>query len=69
MEKRKILDHGYVALVEAWGSDERVIEAARMRHACCNRAASSVARRRAAVRSARGRRGYLPRAPFRKGRA
>lgn len=30
MEKRKILDHGYVALVEAWGSDERVIEAARM---------------------------------------
>jgi thymidylate synthase (FAD) len=25
-----ILDHGYVSLVESWGSDERVIEAARM---------------------------------------
>lgn len=25
-----ILDHGYVRLVEAWGSDERIIEAARM---------------------------------------
>jgi len=26
----KVLDHGYVELVEAWGSDERFIEAARM---------------------------------------
>ena len=26
----KILDHGYVELVEYWGSDERIIEAARM---------------------------------------
>jgi thymidylate synthase ThyX len=26
----KILDQGYVRLVEAWGSDERIIEAARM---------------------------------------
>lgn len=26
---RKVLDHGYVSLVESWGSDERVIEAAR----------------------------------------
>lgn len=25
-----ILDHGYIALVESWGSDERIIEAARM---------------------------------------
>lgn len=25
-----ILDHGYVQLVESWGSDERIIEAARM---------------------------------------
>lgn len=30
MEQKNILDEGYVALVEAWGSDERVIEAARM---------------------------------------
>ena len=30
MEKTKVLDEGYVALVESWGSDERVIEAARM---------------------------------------
>lgn len=32
MKERKIevLDHGYVGLVETWGSDERVIEAARM---------------------------------------
>ena len=29
METR-VLDHGYVRLVETWGSDERVIEAARM---------------------------------------
>lgn len=28
--KIQILDHGYVELVEAWGSDERIIEAARM---------------------------------------
>lgn len=27
---KKILDHGYVNLVETWGSDERIIEAARM---------------------------------------
>jgi thymidylate synthase (FAD) len=27
---RRILDHGYVKLVETWGSDERIIEAARM---------------------------------------
>ncbi len=26
----KILDHGYINLVESWGSDERVIESARM---------------------------------------
>ncbi len=26
----KILDHGYINLVETWGSDERVVEAARM---------------------------------------
>ncbi len=26
----KILDHGYVKLIESWGSDERIIEAARM---------------------------------------
>lgn len=26
----QILDHGYVKLVETWGSDERIIEAARM---------------------------------------
>lgn len=26
----KVLDHGYVGLVETWGSDERIIEAARM---------------------------------------
>jgi thymidylate synthase (FAD) len=26
----QVLDHGYVRLVESWGSDERVIEAARM---------------------------------------
>ena len=30
MEQVKVLDHGYVGLVEAWGSDERVVEAARM---------------------------------------
>lgn len=26
----KILDHGYLKLIETWGSDERIIEAARM---------------------------------------
>jgi thymidylate synthase (FAD) len=30
MESKVILDHGYVKLVETWGSDERIIEAARM---------------------------------------
>lgn len=29
-DKYLVLDHGYVELVETWGSDERVIEAARM---------------------------------------
>jgi thymidylate synthase (FAD) len=29
-EKQIILDQGYVSLVETWGSDERIIEAARM---------------------------------------
>lgn len=29
-EKIKILDHGYIQLIESWGSDERIIEAARM---------------------------------------
>lgn len=29
-EKISVLDHGYVQLVETWGSDERIIEAARM---------------------------------------
>jgi thymidylate synthase (FAD) len=28
--KTPILDHGYVQLIESWGSDERIIEAARM---------------------------------------
>jgi thymidylate synthase (FAD) len=27
---RKVLDHGFVELVESWGSDERIIESARM---------------------------------------
>ena len=26
----KVLDHGYVQLVDEWGSDEMIIEAARM---------------------------------------
>lgn len=26
----KVLDHGYLKLIESWGSDERIIEAARM---------------------------------------
>ncbi len=30
MSQIKVLDHGYVELVEAWGSDERIVEAARM---------------------------------------
>ncbi len=30
MERIDRLDHGYCALVETWGSDERIIEAARM---------------------------------------
>lgn len=30
METTKVLDHGYIALIETWGSDERIIEAARM---------------------------------------
>lgn len=30
MAKVQVLDHGYVSLVEHWGSDERIIEAARM---------------------------------------
>ena len=29
-EQVKVLDHGYIQLVESWGSDERIIEAARM---------------------------------------
>lgn len=29
-DMKKILDHGYVELVETWGADERFIEAARM---------------------------------------
>ena len=29
-DRQRVLDHGYVQLVESWGSDERVIEAARM---------------------------------------
>jgi thymidylate synthase (FAD) len=30
MTKVAVLDHGYIELIEAWGSDERVIESARM---------------------------------------
>ncbi len=30
MSKVKILDHGYLQYIEHWGSDERIIEAARM---------------------------------------
>jgi len=29
-EKITILDHGYIKLVESWGSDERIVESARM---------------------------------------
>ena len=28
--KKQVLDHGYLELVESWGSDERIVEAARM---------------------------------------
>jgi thymidylate synthase (FAD) len=28
--RTSVLDHGYVALIETWGSDERIVEAARM---------------------------------------
>lgn len=28
--KQPVLDHGYVQLIETWGSDERIIESARM---------------------------------------
>jgi thymidylate synthase (FAD) len=30
LKRTKVLDHGYVGLVETWGSDMRIIEAARM---------------------------------------
>jgi thymidylate synthase (FAD) len=30
MGSKKLLDHGYIEVVEHWGSDERIIEAARM---------------------------------------
>jgi thymidylate synthase (FAD) len=30
MEQVKVLDHGYIGLVESWGSEEGIIEAARM---------------------------------------
>ncbi len=30
MEKISVLDEGYVSFVEGWGSDESIIEAARM---------------------------------------
>ena len=30
MDRMGILDHGYVELIETWGSDERIIESARM---------------------------------------
>lgn len=29
-ERTKVLDHGYVELVDVWGSEERIVEAARM---------------------------------------
>jgi hypothetical protein len=28
--RQVVLDHGYVELVESWGSEERIVEAARM---------------------------------------
>lgn len=30
LDRRQLLDHGYIELVEHWGSDERIVEAARM---------------------------------------
>jgi thymidylate synthase (FAD) len=30
MQEIKLLDHGYIKLIEHWGSDERIIESARM---------------------------------------
>jgi thymidylate synthase (FAD) len=30
MKRVQVLDHGYVEVIESWGSDERIIEAARM---------------------------------------
>lgn len=30
MERKQLLDHGYLEYIEGWGSDERIIEAARM---------------------------------------
>ncbi len=30
MTEQKLLDHGYLKLIESWGSDERIVEAARM---------------------------------------
>ena len=30
LTKTPVLDHGYIALVESWGSDERIVESARM---------------------------------------
>jgi thymidylate synthase (FAD) len=30
VQRIELLDHGYVELIESWGSDERIIEAARM---------------------------------------
>ena len=30
MIEAKVLDHGYLKFIESWGSDERIIEAARM---------------------------------------
>lgn len=29
-ERIQVLDHGYVELIESWGTEERIIEAARM---------------------------------------
>ncbi len=30
MSEIKVLDHGYIKLIETWGSDEKIVEAARM---------------------------------------
>ena len=27
--ERQVLDHGYIRLIESWGSDERIVETAR----------------------------------------